>query len=680
MAADTLPAFPVYELKGSVPLERFEVIANKVAQKLAFVIHRTRSSNPAAVQPLVGFLSSYLGDTARQKLARISTGASYNSSLSGSEHAIRKYTLHLIHLLASQQQPLPATLLVDLAVSYSPQNSSILCEIFRNVLSIPTQAAEFTSSVISAFTAALLPKHPDVIELREVAHALLCITRCGEEAVGLFAQESSFIKALAECYQTLLPKLANSLGGIRPRGKNSTYEITWVETKADLLDCYDTIIRTLAKSPKNVERALEIVFQVFEVPHKASTSSVVFFETSLNDDLNRVAGLDSLFKDVVPPDDARLEVMNAQLGPITSSTDLGVFALLPTRTPEPPVATARVDKGKGKETAPLPAPDPALDALVAQVLDILPDQDALSVRAALQLARFNRSAEALISALLEGEQLPPPQAEPSAAPPKISALPERRNIFDDDEMDYSRLRIGKKRSENADTIFRDKAFIAAQKADILRRAAEVSDPDEEWKSDEEKRPAVVAFFDDDDGEYGGGGVVNDGEGSSESGSDAEDGEDAGPEAALELVWLEDPQAFERDALTRRSATRQKLKTQTGWSDEQIEGWKYMLDRDPRRQAKIREKHEFKGNQPTLTPAPQWDAPRGGRGRGGRGRGGRGGGGRGGGQGGGGEGSSSGGGGDPARDRAYKDKNKARQGNHDRKRGHDKKMARGGLAG
>jgi hypothetical protein len=85
----------------------------------------------------------------------------------------------------------------------------------------------------------------------------------------------------------------------------------------------------------------------------------------------------------------------------------------------------------------------------------------------------------------------------------------------------------------------DKSFIAAQKAEILRRAAEVSDAESEWKSDEEKRPAAVAFFDDDD-EYGGGGVVNDGEATSESESEAE-GEDGGPEAVLELAWLADAQ-------------------------------------------------------------------------------------------------------------------------------------------
>ncbi|KDN46019.1 hypothetical protein RSAG8_04526, partial [Rhizoctonia solani AG-8 WAC10335] len=46
------------------------------------------------------------------------------------------------------------------------------------------------------------------------------------------------------------------------------------------------------------------------------------------------------------------------------------------------------------------------------------------------------------------------------------------------------------------------------------------------------------------------------------------------------------------------------------SDEQIEGWKVMLERDTRRQTKIRQKHEFKGNQTFLPPTHQVDASRG----------------------------------------------------------------------
>lgn len=88
----------------------------------------------------------------------------------------------------------------------------------------------------------------------------------------------------------------------------------------------------------------------------------------------------------------------------------------------------------------------------------------------------------------------------------------------------------------------DKSFIAIQKAEIIRRAAEVSDEDSEWKSDEEKKPVAMAFFEDDD-EYGGGAMVNDGEATSEGESGDENEAEGGPETALELAWLEDAQGI-----------------------------------------------------------------------------------------------------------------------------------------
>ncbi|KAG8691902.1 hypothetical protein FRC11_005695 [Ceratobasidium sp. 423] len=684
--ADTLPIFPIHELKDSVPHERYDTITRQVAQKLESVLEAATSSKDVQAQSLVGFLSSYLSDVARQVLIQTSTrsGSLYIDLLSDSERVIRKCTLRLVCLMASQQADLPVTLLIDLAVTYCPLNTTSLREIFDQSLSVAPWASQFESIVIPAFISALAPKHPDVIELREIAYTLRCLTSCGERIVGLFAQQQPFVKALAECYQTVLPNLVESLGGIHIGGDRESYELTCLEAKVDLLESYHNVIRTLA-TPQTVDLALQIVFQAFEDPVPPVASLVLFLNTGLNDDLNRVVSIVDLFKGVLSADDPRLEVMTAQLGPITSKSDLGALSILPVPVSNAPAPSthARIDKGKGKLTiTDEPVPDSELDSLVAQVLEIFPEQDPNTIRAALQLPKFNRSAETVINELAEGNQLPA-YAQPPEKQAK-SLLAERRNVFDDDEMDYSRLRIGKKRAENADTILNDKSFIAAQKAEILRRATEVSDAESEWKSDEEKRPTVVAFFDDDD-EYGGGGVVNDGEATSESDSEGE-GDVGGPETALELAWLEDDQVFERDAETRRSKGRADLKAKTGMSDEQIEGWKVMLERDPRRQAKIREKHEFKGNQNFLPPTQQVDAARGGRGRGGggRGRGGRGGGGGGGrgrgGAGGDGGAGPSGGGGDAARDRAYKDKNKAHQGNHDRKRGHDKKMARGGFTG
>ncbi|KAB5593868.1 hypothetical protein CTheo_2720 [Ceratobasidium theobromae] len=682
--ANSLPIFPIHELKNSIPRAKYDNITRNVACKLLSILESaTKSNKGPQAQILTCFLSSYLSDVARQVLVRTSTGvaSSYVDLFSDSERIIRKCILRLVSLLASQQADLPVALLVDLAVAYYPSNKTVVLDIFNKTLSVAPQASRFSSGVLSALVSALSPNLPNIAELREVAHTLLCLSSCGNEAISLLARNPSFVKAMVECYQIVLPKLLESHGGIHLEGGRSPSEALCMDAKVDLLESYYNIVYTLAKSTQDADLAFQIIFQASEVPNQPTTTSIPFFNTSINDDLNRVVNLTILFDGSVLPDDPRLEVIKSQLDPTPLKPDIGALAVLPTPTRKTPVTatTARIDKGKSKQTNIEPAPDPELGALVDQVLEILPEQDPVAVRAGLQLPRFNRSAETLISALLEGEQLLDLVQEQNVPPPASkSVIPERRNVFDDDEMDYSRLRIGKKRSENADTILNDKSFIAIQKAEIIRRAAEVSDEDSEWKSDEEKKPVAMAFFEDDD-EYGGGAMVNDGEATSEGESGDENEAEGGPETALELAWLEDAQVFERDANTRRSKSRADLKGKTGWSDEQIEGWKVMLDRDSRLQAKIRQKHEFKGNQPLLPPTQQYDAPRGGRGRGGRGRGRGGRGGRGGG----GRGGGSGEGGGPSNadgDRAYKDRNKANHANHDRKRGHDKKMARGGFAG
>jgi len=253
------------------------------------------------------------------------------------------------------------------------------------------------------------------------------------------------------------------------------------------------------------------------------------------------------------------------------------------------------------------------------------------------------------------------------------------------------------------------------KADILRRAEAISDDDEDEKSDpyiqdpsgvsKGKNKFIEIPDDDDAGLIDNVRVVGDGE-ESDVDSDEEDDEEQvkSPEMVLELAYLRDPKVFERDAVTRRSKARADLKTQTGivvfysshfviltstlgWGDEQIEGWRIMLDKNvsddpsrinkqdlmlfhvpysqPAQKEKMLQKHAFSGNEKGLEVHPSGESR--GRGRG-RPRGGRG---RGGGRGGAGAGAGE----DAARERAWKDKNKATRGNHNRKRGHDKKMAR-----
>ena len=151
------------------------------------------------------------------------------------------------------------------------------------------------------------------------------------------------------------------------------------------------------------------------------------------------------------------------------------------------------------------------------------------------------------------------------------------------------------RSDN--TTIQDRAYIEQMKADILRLAEEAAYEDDEEDAEGGRDVAFEDELGDDSGVK-----VRDGEGSDDDDdSGAENAEikpvrwfhyarlmtsltceqttPAAPETILELAYIRDPKLFDRDAQTRRSKGRAELKTQTGWSDEQIEGWRIMLERN-----------------------------------------------------------------------------------------------------
>ncbi|KAH0826618.1 hypothetical protein J3R83DRAFT_4983 [Lanmaoa asiatica] len=162
-----------------------------------------------------------------------------------------------------------------------------------------------------------------------------------------------------------------------------------------------------------------------------------------------------------------------------------------------------------------------------------------------------------------------------------------------------------------------------------------------------------------------------------------------PETILELAYIRDPKLFDRNAETHEEASRVPISSNRqvmvalskvtirankislpGWTDEQIEGWRIMLERNPKK-ARILQKHEFSGNRRVNMPITGGSRDRPGGGRGGRGRD------RGRGRG---RGRGGGGGSRPgerkdemARERAFKEKHKS----SNRKRGHDKKMVKAG---
>ena len=89
------------------------------------------------------------------------------------------------------------------------------------------------------------------------------------------------------------------------------------------------------------------------------------------------------------------------------------------------------------------------------------------------------------------------------------------------------------------------------KADILRRVEEVSDEDEGSDGGDYDEGDVVKV------KLGGDGEESD----DESGERPNSARDV--DTILELAYIADPRQFDRDAQTRRSQTRAKLKAQTG---------------------------------------------------------------------------------------------------------------------
>ncbi|KAH8108784.1 hypothetical protein DFH11DRAFT_1516412, partial [Phellopilus nigrolimitatus] len=481
--------------------------------------------------------------------------------------------------------------------------------------------------------------------------------------------------ALAKCYDTRLSAIAAGYGGIHIKRADETETTAlWLECKVALIDCFHVLLEHVLKGVRSdphshAERAFDLVFSLLNLP--STSGQTPFLNRSLLADYQEAYALSSTLAAVLAnSDDPRLDVLEATLKSFeTDGSDKpGAIKVLLRSSGIPPgidhrgATAGNTSKGKARATSSVD-----FDAAVSSVLDILPDQEPAYIHSLLALPEYAGDAERVISALLEGDA--PAPAAMKLDPEPVEVLPERRNIFSEQLVEPTSVNVGKRHGD-AEDMLQDRAFLDQMKADILRRAEELSESDEE--------EGAVAFEDELDGEIGGKvRVAGDGEDSDEDASADEVEEAPTPETHCELAYISNPKVFERDAETRRSKARADLKAQTGWSDEQIEGWRIMLERNPKKD-KILQKHEFAGNRlnadlPAAGPSSSRQHEGGGQpGRGGRGRGrGRGGRGRGGG------GSGSGTGGGDARERAWKDKNKSRQANHNRKRGHDRKMARGG---
>ncbi len=333
-------------------------------------------------------------------------------------------------------------------------------------------------------------------------------------------------------------------------------------------------------------------------------------------------------------------------------------------------------------------------SLVAQIQDLFPDLGSAFVVKLLD--EYNDDTEQVTAHLLEHslpqhlnaldrtENLPEgttprthdlaPGLEPHSTPP---LLPTRRNIHDNDDfdrlaIDTSKLALGRRNADlTADRLLSHQRP-SSQKAAIL---------------------SALAAFDSDDDERDDTYDVEDVGGTVDTTNDDNAGErrEEVHEEALFNAYKMSPEVFNRDSDTRRGKYRAALKSETGMTDEAIEGWGIMAGRDPRRLQRLERKYEMAGGAAGQTQLGRssWTADSGAEGTedsdvGGNARGGRGGRGRGRERG---RGGAAGAGvAGPSDDkgtqvaRQRKDANKGSRANHNRRDQRARKMARGGLMG
>ncbi|KAJ3277039.1 hypothetical protein HDV01_000091 [Terramyces sp. JEL0728] len=159
--------------------------------------------------------------------------------------------------------------------------------------------------------------------------------------------------------------------------------------------------------------------------------------------------------------------------------------------------------------------------------------------------------------------------------PKPDILSNRRNIFDGDQFDVfshtvdpSKVQVGKK--ENADTEQERVDFLHSQREKILATQYDDDEYDDTYDSAD-----FVPVSNEDlpkDNDYSKPDPI---------------------EKKLVEMYNINEAIFHQSQ--RKSLARQALVKQTGWSNEQIEGWYIMLNRNPKKDL-VLQKYEFKGNK------------------------------------------------------------------------------------
>lgn len=423
--------------------------------------------------------------------------------------SIRTRTLLLAERLASTGVLDPVTLLdLSIVYASHPTRLRTLFKTAfsssPSILSSTTTSAlpAFTSVLLSQTTIGL---HG----LRKAAHAILCLLRVAPpDLLRAFAHSKDFMLALAQAYDAGLGTATISYGRLylpaadAPKRDPDDWEFLFLQTKADLLDAFHNLLTALLNTltgltpadpsrPLAIEaqRAFDIIsaLQALSTPPRRpddQTPPTAFLNRSLLADYQYAYNLSdaltrALSHGAGTDNNARLERLSAALRELDADLngessqlsaagrarhrDPGAFRLLLGSGVHHDIndlgqdGTARTTEGAtatpfgGAEVA-TTFSSKAVDPRVEEVRAILPDYAPEYIQALLQRSEYG-NVERVVEALLEGTAPPPEaiqqmatlKAQTPQAPEAFEYTSDRRNVFDGEDMDTSRMRIGKKR-------------------------------------------------------------------------------------------------------------------------------------------------------------------------------------------------------------------------------------------
>ena len=492
MIVKSLPLYPSSRVQSSLSPSQLA----SLNQKISLALQETLSLTPSRrdTPETVAFISSYARDAAQNILQSIiwaaGTSSSTKQSKSRDMKAIHSRVLLLVERVDSGL--LDMQTIFDLTIAYSTHPARLRAIIAKAFDSSATLLQTLTASVLPALTAMFQPASSSgLYGLRKTSHSLLCFFRVSPPPVLLaFARHKPFLLALANAYDAGLGSLAQSYGGFRlysagsaaPSRDLDDWERILLETKVALIDAFHIlfkcILEDLSRSQGPAlasasEQTFDIFFALLEIPtppRNTNAPSTPFYNRPLLVDYQNAYDLSHLLQKTLGNaaiDDARVEFITTSLRSLDASSsndsnrDPGVLKLL-LGSGAPPGIDVR-GKGTGRKirnsaigSTPVAAPPSSVnqddvEQHVSEVLSILPDHPRAYIRGLLLLPEFD-TVERVIQALLEGTAPPQEQVERSAVlrgalgpPGEIEFTKERLNVFDDEAMDLSSVRIGKKK-------------------------------------------------------------------------------------------------------------------------------------------------------------------------------------------------------------------------------------------